>query len=282
LRNPWRPSFDSGSGDLFVADVGQGCFEEINYVERPGNGGFNFGWRQMEGTHCYGGLSVCTATQSLGCSPPCQDPSFTDPILDYNNSAQPECAITGGYVYRGCRMPAMVGKYFYGDYCSGVVKSIQVVDGVATSPQDWTSQIDPTNALDFGLTSFGEDAQGELYITDRSGDILKLVPPLNTLEVSGQGAGTTFLLDKTGAWTWENLSASAEVPVSFYRVYRGVPNDAFSCILKTPASSWPAGGDPTIPAPEQLFAYVVTAMQSAPLLETKPGHPGTFDASTCP
>ncbi len=283
LRNPWRPSFDAGTGDLYVADVGQGCFEEINYVERPGNGGYNFGWRQMEGTHCYGGLSVCTATQSLGCSPPCQDPSFTDPILDYNNSGQPECAITGGYVYRGCRMPNMTGKYFYGDYCSGVVRSIRVVDSLPTQPQDWTSQVDPTNALDFGLTSFGEDAQGELYITDRSGEIVKLIPPIDTLELSAPGAGTTFLLDKTGAWTWENLTATSDIPVSFYRVYRGVPNGAFTCVLKTATAAWPAGGDPAIPAPETFFAYVVTAMQTgAPAVETKPGHPGTFDASTCP
>jgi hypothetical protein len=280
LRNPWRPSIDSGNGDLYIADVGQGCWEEINYIERPGNGGFNFGWRQMEGTHCYNGAQGCNATSAANCSPPCNDPSFTKPILDYSNAGQPECAITGGYVYRGCRMPNMTGKYFYGDYCSGVVRSFVVVNGLPTTPQDWTTQVDPLNALDFGLTSFGQDAQGELYITDRSGDILKLVPPIETLEVSGTGAGTSFLLDKTGAWTWESLAASAEVPVDFYRVYRGVPNGAFSCVLKTVTPSWPAGGDATIPAPETFFAYLVTAVQSG--LESPTGHPGTFNASTCP
>ena len=280
LRNPWRPSFDSGNGDLYIADVGQGCWEEINYIERPGNGGYNFGWRQMEGTHCYNAPQGCNASSAANCSPPCNDPSFIKPILDYSNSGQPECAITGGYVYRGCRMPNMRGKYFYGDYCTGVVRSTAVVNGMPGIPQDWTSQVDPGNALDFGLTSYGEDAQGELYITDRSGDILKLVPPLNTLQVSGAGAGTMFLLDKTGAWTWESLAASVEIPVDFYRVYRGVPNGAFSCVLKTVTPSWPAGGDAAIPAPETFFAYLVTAVQAA--LETPTGHPGTFDASTCP
>ena len=112
---------------------------------------------------------------------------------------------------------------------------------------------------------------------------MKLIPPIDTLELSAPGAGTTFLLDKTGAWTWENLTATSDIPVSFYRVYRGVPNGAFTCVLKTATAAWPAGGDPAMPAPETFFAYVVTAMQTgAPAVETKPGHPGTFDASTCP
>lgn len=278
LRNPWRTSFDAANGDLYIADVGQGCYEEINYVERPGDGGFNFGWRQMEGTHCYNASQGCAATSAANCFPACNDPSFTDPILDYNNSGQPECAITGGYVYRGCRMPSMAGKYFYGDYCSGVVKSIQVVNSLPTNPQDWTSQVDPGNALDFGLTSFGEDAQGELYITDRTGEIRKLVPPIGTVELASSGPNS-LLLDKTGPWTWENLALS-DIAASFYRVYRGTPNGAFSCVLKTATSSWPAGGDPAIPAPDTLFAYLVTAFSAAG--ETPPGHPGTFDASTCP
>ncbi|HEX5043837.1 MAG TPA: PQQ-dependent sugar dehydrogenase [Candidatus Polarisedimenticolaceae bacterium] len=281
LRNPWRPSFDSGTGDLYVADVGQGCWEEINYVERPGNGGYNFGWRQMEGTHCYNAAQGCFASSSAGCSPACNDPSLTDPILDYSNSGASECAITGGYVYRGCRMPNLQGKYFYSDYCTRFIRSITVVNGTIQGlPTTW-SGLDPGGSPG-GLTSYGEDAQGELYLTYRNGLVRKFVPPMDALELSAPAAGAPFLLDKTGAWTWENLTAASDIPVSFYRVYRGVPNGEFTCVLKTPTSSWPAGGDPAIPAPETFFAYLVTAMQSAPLLETKTGHPGTFDASTCP
>jgi glucose/arabinose dehydrogenase len=280
LRNPWRTSFDTANGDLYLADVGQGCWEEINYVERPGDGGYNFGWRQMEGSHCFFPGMGCDPLTSNGCSPACNDSSFTKPLLDYSNAGQPECAITGGYVYRGCRMPNMTGKYFYGDYCSGVVKSLVVTNGQPTNLQDWTTQIDPGNALDFGLTSFGEDAQGELYITDRSGEIRKIVPPLPSVELAGTGSAGPLLLDKTGAWTWENYFAATDVPVSFYRVYRGVPNGAFSCIFRPTAPSWPAGGDPTVPAPETFFAYVVTAVGTGG--ETATGHPGTFDASTCP
>jgi glucose/arabinose dehydrogenase len=278
LRNPWRPSLDAATGDLYIADVGQGCWEEINFVERPGDGGFNFGWRQMEGTHCYNPAQGCGATSAANCLPTCNDPSFTNPVLDYSNSGQPECAITGGYVYRGCRMPSFTGKYFYGDYCTGVVKSLRMVDGVVTNQQDWTSQVDPSNLLDFGLTSFGEDAEGELYITDRSGEIRKLVPPIGSVELGSTGP-SAFRLDKTGAWTWENLALS-DIAVSFYRVYRGTPNGAFTCVLKTATPSWPAGGDPVIPDPDALFAYVVTAFSGAG--ETPTGHPGTFDASTCP
>ena len=262
--------------------MGQGCFEEINYVERPENGGYNFGWRQMEGTHCYGGLNVCTATSSLGCSPACNDPSFTDPVLDYNNSGQPECAITGGYVYRGCRMPTFTGRYFYSDYCTRSIRSITIVNGTVQGAPTLYGGLDP-GGTPGGLTSYGEDAQGELYLTYRNGTVRKLVPPLDTLELSAAAAGTPFLLDKTGPWTWENLTAASDIPVSFYRVYRGVPNGAFTCVLKTASPSWPGGGDPAVPAPDTLFAYVVTAMQTGPpLLETMPGHPGTFDASTCP
>ena len=282
LRNPWRPSFDARTGDLYIADVGQGCWEEINYVERPGDGGLNFGWRQMEGKHCYNPALGCNAASAANCSPACGDPSLTQPIFDYSNSGQPECAITGGYVYRGCRMPNMTGKYFYGDYCTGVVKSFVVSDGTVTLPQDWTTQIDPTNALDFGLTSFGEDAQGELYITDRSGEIRKIFPPLPSVELAGTGRAAPLLLDKTGAWTWENYFTATDFAVSFYRVYRGTPNGNFTCVLKTATPSWPAGGDPVEPAPETFFAYVVTAVGPGSTGETATGHPGTFDSSTCP
>ena len=287
LRNPWRSSQDAGTGDVYIADVGQGCWEEINYAAAAVAGGENYGWRQMEGTRCYNPTLGCEATTGRTCTgvPNCNDPAFTLPVHSYSSSdtvPNPDpCSVTGGYVYRGCRMSAIRGKYFYGDYCNGFVRSFVVSGGVATNHQDWSSQLDPGNALDFGLTSFGEDAQGELYLVDRSGTVTKMVPPMSALEVSAVGAADQLLLSKTGDWTWEDLSRSAEVAVGFYRVYRGVPNGAFTCVHKALVPRWAAGGDPAVPAAGELYAYVVTAV-SPTNEESATGHPGTFDGTTCP
>jgi glucose/arabinose dehydrogenase len=287
FRNPWRSSFDPATGDHYIGEVGQNCWEEIDWVAAATGAGLNFGWRQMEGTHCFdtNQQSNCNpAPVACGTSPACHDPSLVLPILEYGHTGSPApCAVTGGYVYRGCRMTSFLGTYFYGDYCAGTVKSFVNVGGTPTSPADWTSSVDPTTTLANGLSSFGVDAQGEVYITDNSGtgQVLKLVPPFPNLEVSGDGAGSVLLLDKTGDWTWEDLFRSTDVPVSFYRVYRGTPNGHFDCVLKTTVPKWPAGGDPAAPAADQLFAYLVTAV-NASSEETATGHPGTFNAASCP
>ena len=287
LRNPWRSSFDASNGDLYIADVGQNCTEEIDWVPAGTGGGQNFGWRQMEGKHCFdtSQQNNCNPPAvTCGTSPACNDPSLTPPILDYPHGGSPSaCSITGGYVYRGCRMTNFLGTYFYGDYCAGTVKSFVNVGGVVTSPADWTASVDPGASLSNGLSSFGVDAQGELYISDNSGtgEIRKLVPPFPDLEVSGDGAASVLLLNKTGDWTWEDLFRATDVPVSFYRVYRGTPNGSFDCVLKTTTPKWPAGGDPATPAADQLFAYVVAAV-NASSEESAKGHPGTFNAATCP
>lgn len=263
--------------------MGQGCWEEINYVANPGNGGQNYGWRQMEGNHCYQFFGSCNPpAQTCASSPACNDPSLTDPVHEYGHSgASPTpCSITGGYVYRGCRMSGFQGIYFYGDYCNGFIKSFEISGGLPTDHLDWTLQLDPGNSLDFGLTSFGVDAQGEILYADRNSAVYKIVPPLPDLEVSARPAAF-FLLDKVGDWTWEDLAFSTGHPVTFYRVYRGTPNGAFTCVHKTAVPRWAAGGDPATPAPDALFAYVVTAINAAGA-ETQKGHPGTFDASGCP
>jgi len=286
VRNPWRASFDAGTGDLYVADVGQNCWEEVNWLPAASTGGKNFGWRQMEANHCFNTAqqSNCNPpAQACSGSPACNDPSLTDPVLEYGHGGMPfACSITGGYVYRGCRMTNFAGTYFYGDYCAGWVKSFVISGGLPTSPADWTTGIDPTLALRNGLTSFGVDAQGEMFITDNAGtqQVLKIVPPLPDLEVSGVGAAV-LRLEKTGDWSWENLFRSTEIPITFYRVYRGTPNGSFTCVLKTANPIWPSGGDPVNPSAGQLFAYVVTAINAA-AEETQKGHPGTFNAATCP
>lgn len=143
LRNPWRFSFDRQTGDLYIADVGQDFFEEIDFQNAGSAGGQNYGWRLMEGLHCY--------------NPPSCDPTgLTTPIIEYDHSVG--CAVMGGYVYRGSKFPSMQGLYFYGDFCSGRIWSL--------GPQDGSWQT--TLRLESGLqiSAFGEDETGELYVAD--------------------------------------------------------------------------------------------------------------------
>ncbi|HJQ97621.1 MAG TPA: PQQ-dependent sugar dehydrogenase [Candidatus Polarisedimenticolaceae bacterium] len=279
LRNPWRPSFDRATGDLYVADVGQGCWEEINFAA-AGAGGLNYGWRQMEGNHCFNinDLSTCNPAGAICAgSPPCNDASLKRPILEYDHAGG--CSVTGGYVYRGCRMSAWQGRYFYSDYCLSFIKTFVVAGGVATNPLDVSSQVDPGVGL-FSVMSFGEDAQGELYIV-WGNSVWKIVPPFADLEVSAPGAASRFLLSKTGDWTWENLTDSTDVPVSYYRVYRGSKGGSYTCIAKRTSPSWPLGGDATNPTPGQLLTYVITAVNGSGQ-ESVRGAVGTFNPSTCP
>ncbi len=284
LRNPWRSTFDALNGDLYVADVGQNCWEEVNWVAGTSTGGENYGWRQMEGFHCYNLNQTFTCNPAgavCGGSPACNDPSINKPEVEFGHTAAGECAITGGYAYRGCRMTSWQGTYFYGDYCAGFVRSFKMVGGVPTSLLDVTSQVDPGGTLVGSLTSFGVDGQGELFAVSQNGFVNKFVPPFPALEVSAVGAGTELTLSKTGDWTWENLFLATEVPVSLYRVYRGAVNGAYSCVFKALSPKWSAGGDPANPAPGQLFAYVVSAVNASGQ-ETKRGTTGTFNAATCP
>ena len=281
VRNPWRSTFDAVTGDLYIADVGQSCWEEVNWAP-AGSSGQNYGWRQMEGVQCYNSAAgSCTPPGAVcGTSPACQDASLTLPVTTYSHAAG-ACSITGGYAYRGCRMPNYRGTYFYGDYCAGFVKTLYMLGGVAVNAQDITSQVAPGSLLAGNLSSFGVDGQGELFALALNGFAYKIVPTMPDLEVSARGAADMLRLDKTGDWTWENLFLATEVPISFYRVYRGTPGGAYSCVFKTTGPSWPAGGDPAGPAPDQLFAYIVTAV-NATGSETKTGTTGTFNAATCP
>jgi glucose/arabinose dehydrogenase len=294
LRNPWRSSFDAGNGDLYVGDVGQGCWEEVTRLP-AGTSGQNLGWRQFEGRHCYNPAQGCNPTTSPanGCAPACADTPEADPtpngttlpIWDYSSLSPPSCAVTGGYVYRGCRMPAFQGTYFYGDYCAGTVLSFVQAGGVATNHQDWTTQLG-TN-LAFDLTSFGTDAQGELYITDRDGLVYMVVPPLPAFEVSGKGA-VPFLPDKVGDWTWEDLAYTSRHTITSYHVLRadvadGVFNlgEIFECVFQSTTPVWP-GGDATNPLPGGMFAYVVTGLNG--LLQSSPGGTPTrtLSSNACP
>jgi glucose/arabinose dehydrogenase len=159
LRNPWRFSFDRQTDDLYVGDVGQGQVEEVDVETAPRHGGQNYGWNITEGSDCY--------QPSVGCV----RSGITFPVVEYRHSDG--CAVTGGVVYRGCRLPGYSGVYFYGDFCSAFIRSFKLVNGQATDQRDWTA------ALGSGvnsITSFGVDAEGEVYVVDRDGEIYKIVP----------------------------------------------------------------------------------------------------------
>ncbi|MCB9916323.1 MAG: PQQ-dependent sugar dehydrogenase [Planctomycetes bacterium] len=153
MRNPWRFSFDRQTGDLWIGDVGQGAREEVDF-ELAGNGGQNYGWRCMEGFNCTG-LSGCT----------CNGAGITLPVHDYSHSLG--CSITGGYRYRGAAMPNFVGRYFFGDYCSARVWSFDFNGTAISNLVEHTTDLAIPGAEQ--ITSFGEDANGELYICDFTG-----------------------------------------------------------------------------------------------------------------
>jgi glucose/arabinose dehydrogenase len=155
LRNPWRNDFD---GDLiYIADVGQGAWEEISVISRT-DAGANLGWNILEGNHCY------NAEQ-------CDDTGTVRPIYEYSHDDG--CSITGGYVYRGAAMPWLAGSYFFADYCNGWVRSLRYTAGnLPDDVMDWSRAIGSIG----NILSFGEDASGELYITTGAGRVWKIVP----------------------------------------------------------------------------------------------------------
>ncbi|HXV68211.1 MAG TPA: PQQ-dependent sugar dehydrogenase [Nitrospira sp.] len=158
LRNPWRFSFDRRTGDLYIGDVGQDTREEINVSPGPNAGRqANYGWRLMEGFLCF--------LPATNCNPG----NLTLPTLDYPH-ADGACSVTGGYVYRGSAAPAQQGTYFYADFCAGFVRSFRFQNGQATNPLTW-----PLLSRS-SITSFGEDAQGELYLMTGGGSLFKIVP----------------------------------------------------------------------------------------------------------
>lgn len=160
LRNPWRWAFDPPSGNVYIADVGQNRWEEVN-VAPIANAGVNYGWRTMEGPDCFNPASGCTQT------------GLHIPVLSYGRDDG--CSITGGVVYRGTALSGMQGRYLYGDYCQGWLRSFRYEPGQgSTAPQ----ASDPREHLrDLGrILSFGEDAGGEVYILTQDGRARKLVP----------------------------------------------------------------------------------------------------------
>ncbi|MFN0060051.1 MAG: PQQ-dependent sugar dehydrogenase [Planctomycetota bacterium] len=177
VRNPYRWSFDRLTGDMYIGDVGQDAREEIDF-EFAGVGGRNYGWRCAEGFICTG-LSGCT----------CPGPSIVSPVHDFSHAAG-HCSGIGGYVYRGCAMPAMHGVYFFGDYCSSALFSFRInVAGTGiTELTTRTSELVPPagQGTISTIAGFGEDGYGEIYICDLGGEVFKIVPfDIATLDCDG-------------------------------------------------------------------------------------------------
>lgn len=153
VRNPWRFSFDRATGDLYIADVGQNQYEEVNFQPAASAGGENYGWRIMEGAHCFNPQNNCDQA------------GLVLPIAEYSHAEG--CSVTGGYVYRGARYPALQGQYFFADYCIGTIWSL-----TRGTSGEW-SRTDRL-AADVRVSSFGEDANGELYVIDHSGTVYRM------------------------------------------------------------------------------------------------------------
>jgi hypothetical protein len=151
LRNPWRFSFDRLTGDLWIADVGQGTREEIDFQPATSIGGENYGWKRMEGSRCF--------EPSTNCNPG----NLVLPVIEYGHT-NGACSVTGGYVYRGTSNARLIGQYIYGDFCSG-----RIFGATHTANGTVTRQL-----LDvpFNISTFGEDLAGEIYVGDYSNGIL--------------------------------------------------------------------------------------------------------------
>jgi len=174
LRNPWRFSFDRGSGDLWIGDVGQGAWEEIDYAPAGTPGGLNFGWRDCEGAH-----------RQLPYTCDLNDPDLTFPVLEYPHNSTGGFSVTGGYVYRGSRAPSLYGAYLYADYVS---ERLWAWDQVSASPVVLTVGGVPEPS------SFGEDQHGELYVVSLAGGIYWF----DELAPGAGGGPPPALLSQTG------------------------------------------------------------------------------------
>ncbi|MEP7317756.1 MAG: PQQ-dependent sugar dehydrogenase [Panacibacter sp.] len=168
MRNPWRFSFDAQTGDLWIGDVGQDAWEEIDLQNANDAGGKNYGWRCYEGNHAY---------NTSGCQP---QSNYSSPIVEYPHS-NGDCSITGGFVYRGSRYPQLLGKYVYCDYCSGTFRSVNKKNG------NWVSK-DLFKGNTYSYSSFGEDRNKELFVANFSNGNIYRVASGSTIAASDESA----------------------------------------------------------------------------------------------
>jgi uncharacterized protein (TIGR03437 family) len=203
LRNPWRFSFDRADGDMWIADVGQDSYEEVDFHPASSPGGQDYGWNIMEGLHCYAASS-------------CNMAGLVPPIAEYTHADG--CSITGGFVYRGQRFPGLRGIYFYGDYCSGKIW------GVRRQGSSWVNQLLLSSGLN--ITTFGEDSAGEVYVADaRQGALFRiegsLAPRFSSADVmnaasfaAGLTPGSLAAVFAAGVMDAPGIVAADSLPLS--------------------------------------------------------------------
>lgn len=179
MRNPWRCDFDPLTGDLWISDVGQASWEEVNY-EPAAAGGRNYGWRIMEGNHCFNPSSGCNSA------------GLELPIHEYDRSGG-RCSVIGGFVYRGRNMARMHGRYFFLDWCGGQTYSMRQLGGVEVDFWDHTSEIGIN-----GGNGWGEDADGELYVC-KSTSIHRVIPTGFRIKLPHMTAGSAVTASISGA-----------------------------------------------------------------------------------
>ncbi len=237
LRQPWRFSFDALTSDVFIADVGSTEHEELNYVSAASASGANFGWRCVEGTTCKD-FSGCIS---------CEDSMFLAPIYEYDHS-ESRCAIIGGYVYRGEAMPWLHGTYFFADYCSGRIWTTKYDGNTMTEFQDRTDDLAPYRGEGvIGLiSSFGIDAQGEVYILDNQGEVFKIIEEncevSNYCHTSPNSAGEGATIGNVGSVSIAEgdfaLTVAGAIPKKFGMFFYGdhpdgaLFGDGFRCVRR--------------------------------------------------
>jgi len=264
LRNPWRYAFDRLTGDLYIADVGQYQWEEIDF-QPAGQGGQNYGWRVWEGNHLTGYTGLSTIV-----------PTVTPPIYEYPHSSG-ACSVTGGYVYRGGAIPQLQGTYFFADYCNDQIWSFKYVSGSVTEYQNRTAELAPGSGLSIGsISSFGEDAAGEMYICDLSGgEVFKIVA---SVEINLIPDNVPIVLPPSGGtFTYDLTVKNYETRTQTFDLWIDVllPDSSLRPVLTRTGLQLPGGG--TITRNDLTYAVPASALAGTYVMQA---HTGVYPNDT--
>jgi glucose/arabinose dehydrogenase len=226
VRNPYRWSFDRLTGDLYMGEVGQNCYEEIDFQPASSPGGENYGWDVMEGNHCFNEANFNDCF-FVGCVQ-----TGVPAIHEYTHGGNPfRCSVTGGYVYRGSAIPNLPGTYFFADFCSNQIWSFRYVGGQVTEFTERTAELAPGGGLSIGnVGGFGEDGFGELYIVDRG-------TPAGSPCTLGGATGEVYKILSTGpprTSPLEPVAAFGGCAVGGVNDHAGAPQIGFSVLPANP------------------------------------------------
>lgn len=239
LRNPWRFSFDSKTGDFYIADVGQNLFEEVNFQAVSSHGGENYGWNTLEANHCFK-ISLCDQS------------GLTSPILEYDHSRD-DLSITGGLVYRGKEFPRMQGVYFFADFVSGRVAGLRWVNN------QWQSSLLANTS--FNISSFGEDGAGRLYFVDLSGSIYLIEDSVRLNQIVFEGLLSQYRLGDNLQLSLQEINSKRSESVDLW-VALQAPNGSLIFFTSNPEEVFSQ-------APQPYVRQVATSTIKHSLLKFK-------------